>query len=349
MSRRHWRSARPCLGWMRRPRASATPEVRGGFMDIRAPEQVYNPYRVFSREQWARLRDDTPMTLEPGEIARLRSMHDRLDLKEVEDIYLPLSRLLSIYVDATQRLYFAQRRFLGIQDRKMPYIIGVAGSVAVGKSTTARVLQALLARWSPRPKVDLVTTDGFLYPKAVLEREGLMQKKGFPESYDRAGLLSFLSDIKSGRSPVRAPVYSHLTYDIVPNQWQEVDQPDILIVEGVNVLQTVPLPRHGKAVPVVSDFFDFSVYIDADEPVLRDWFVRRFLALRYTAFTDPKSYFHRYALLSDEEATATALAIWERTNLANLEDNILPTRPRATLILKKGADHVVEQVALRRL
>jgi type I pantothenate kinase len=318
-------------------------------MDIRAAEQQYNPYRVFSREQWARLRHDTPMTLEAGEIAALRSMHDRLDLREVEEIYLPLSRLLSIYVDAMQRLYFAQRRFLGIEDRKMPYIIGVAGSVAVGKSTTARVLQALLARWSPRPRVDLVTTDGFLFPNAVLERQGLMQKKGFPESYDLPTLLAFLSDIKSGRRQVRAPVYSHLTYDIIPNEWIEIDRPDILIVEGVNVLQTGRLPRDGKAVPVVSDFFDFSVYIDAEESVLRSWYVRRFLTLRDTAFTDPRSYFNRYALLSDEEATATALAIWERTNLANLEDNILPTRPRATLIMKKGTDHVVETVALRRL
>ena len=318
-------------------------------MDIRAADQQYNPYRVFSREQWARLRDDTPMTLEASEIAALRSMHDRLDLSEVEEIYLPLSRLLSIYVDAMQRLYFSQRRFLGIQDRKVPYIIGVAGSVAVGKSTTARVLQALLARWSPRPKVDLVTTDGFLFPNAVLERQGLMQKKGFPESYDLPTLLAFLSDIKAGRRLVRAPVYSHLTYDVIPNEWIEIDRPDILIVEGVNVLQTGRLPRDGKAVPVVSDFFDFSVYIDAEESVLRDWYVRRFLTLRDTAFTDPRSYFHRYAPLSDEEAAATALAIWERTNLANLEDNIRPTRPRATLILKKGADHVVEQVALRRL
>jgi len=318
-------------------------------MDIRAPDQQYNPYRIFTREQWAHLRDDTPMTLEPGEFDRLRSLHDRLDLKEVEDIYLPLSRLLSIYVDAAQRLYYSQRQFLGIRDRKMPYIIGIAGSVAGGKSTTARVLQALLARWSPRPKVDLVTTDGFLYPNAVLERLGLIQKKGFPASYDLPLLLSFLSDIKAGRRPVRAPVYSHLSWDIVPNQWQEVDQPDILIVEGVNVLQTGPLPRDGKAVPVVSDFFDFSVYIDAEEAVLREWYVKRWLTLRDTAFTDPKSYFHRYALLSDEEAIATATAIWERTNLANLEENILPTRPRATLILKKGTDHVIETVALRRL
>ena len=318
-------------------------------MDIRAPDQQYNPYRIFTRDQWAKLRDDTPMTLEPGEFERLRSLHDRLDMNEVEEIYLPLSRLLSIYVDATARLFQAQREFLGIRERKVPYIIGIAGSVAGGKSTTARVLQALLARWSPRPKVELVTTDGFLFANAVLERLGLIQKKGFPESYDLPLLLSFLSDIKSGRRGVRAPVYSHLRWDIVPNQFIEIDRPDILIVEGVNVLQTGRLPRDGKAVPVVSDFFDFSVYIDADEPVLRQWYVKRWLTLRDTAFKDPKSYFHRYALLSDEEAIATATAIWERTNLANLEDNILPTRPRATLILKKGADHVIETVALRRL
>ncbi|WP_322514954.1 type I pantothenate kinase [Rhodopseudomonas palustris] len=318
-------------------------------MDARSELHHYNPYRVFSRSEWANLRQDTPMTLDAGEVSTLRSLHDRLDLSEVEEIYLPMSRLLSIHVGAMQHLYYAQRRFLGVVERKMPYIIGVAGSVAVGKSTTARVLQALLARWSPRPKVDLITTDGFLHPNAVLERAGLMQKKGFPESYDLPALLAFLSDIKSGRRKVRAPIYSHLTYDIVPNKFAVVDRPDILIVEGVNVLQTGRLPRDGKAVPVVSDFFDFSVYIDADEPVLRDWYIRRFLALRDTAFHDPRSYFHRYAPLSDEEATATAIAIWERTNLANLEDNILPTRPRATLILKKGADHVVDSVALRRL
>jgi type I pantothenate kinase len=318
-------------------------------MDIRAVEQQYNPYRVFSREQWARLRDDTPMTLEAGEIAKLRSMHDRLDLREVEEIYLPLSRLLSIYVDSMQRLYFAQRRFLGIEDRKMPYIIGVAGSVAVGKSTTARVLQALLARWPNVPKVDLITTDGFLYPNAVLAREGLMEKKGFPESYDLPALLRFLSEIKAGRHPVRAPVYSHLIYDVIPNQQIEIDRPEILIVEGLNVLQTGRLPKDGEAIPFVSDFFDFSIYLDADEDVLLSWYVNRFLTLRGTAFVDPKSYFHRYAKLSDREAIATATSIWTRINLLNLHENILPTRQRADLILNKNESHLVESVSLRRL
>ena len=317
-------------------------------MEQRTAQDV-SPYRVFSRAEWAIRREDTPMTLTPGEVARLRSMHDRLDMSEVEEIYLPLSRLLSFYVAAMQRLFSAQQAFLDTEDAKMPYIIGVGGSVAVGKSTTARVLQALLARWPNVPKVDLLTTDGFLFPNAVLEREGLMDKKGFPESYDLPALLRFLSDIKAGRRPVHAPVYSHLVYDVVPNVWIEIDRPDILIVEGLNVLQAGHLPKDGKAIPFVSDFFDFSVYIDADEQVLRQWYVKRFLALRDTAFTDPRSYFNRYALLSDDEAIATAIAIWERTNLANLEDNILPTRPRATLILTKGADHVVETVALRRL
>ena len=226
-------------------------------------DEVLSPYRTFPRAEWAALRDDTPMTLTSEEVARLRSLHDRLDMAEVEDIYLPLSRLLSMYVAATQRLFVAQKRFLGIEDAKMPYIIGVAGSVAVGKSTTARVLQALLARWPNVPKVDLITTDGFLYPNAVLEREGLMEKKGFPESYDLPALLRFLTDVKAGRRPARAPIYSHLIYDVMPNQWIEIDRPDILIVEGLNVLQTGRLPKDGKAIPFVSDFFDFSVYLDA--------------------------------------------------------------------------------------
>ena len=312
-------------------------------------EPDVSPYRVFSRAEWAKLREDTPMTLETEEIVRLRSLHDRLDMSEVEEIYLPLSRLLSLYVAATQRLFRAQQGFLGTEDAKMPYIIGVGGSVAVGKSTTARVLQALLARWPNVPKVDLITTDGFLYPNAVLEREGLMEKKGFPESYDLPTLLHFLSDIKAGRRPARAPVYSHLVYDVIPNQWIEIDRPEILIVEGLNVLQAGRLPKDGKAVPFVSDFFDFSVYLDADEGVLLAWYVKRFLALRGTAFADPKSYFHRYAKLSDEQAIETATLIWNRINLVNLRENILPTRPRADLILKKGESHEVEEAALRRL
>jgi type I pantothenate kinase len=246
-------------------------------------------------------------------------------------------------------LHRAQQRFLGTEDAKVPYIIGVAGSVAVGKSTTARVLQALLARWTNVPTVDLVTTDGFLLPNAVLEREALMEKKGFPESYDLPVLLRFLSDVKAGRRPVRAPVYSHLIYDVLPNRWIEIDRPDILIVEGLNVLQTGRLPKDGSAIPFVSDFFDFSVYLDADEDVLKSWYVDRFLTLRETAFRDPRSYFHRYSRLSDEEAVATATSIWKRINLLNLHENILPTRQRADLILTKSESHQVEAVALRKL
>src|SRR5438552_1313816 len=312
-------------------------------------EDGLSPYRTFSRAEWAKLRADTPMTLTPAEVTRVRSLNDRLDMAEVEEIYLPLSRLLSLYVAATQRLFRAQQRFLGTEDAKMPFVIGVAGSVAVGKSTTARVLQALLARWPNTPKVDLVTTDGFLLPNVVLERENLMDRKGFPESYDLPALLRFLTDVKAGRRPTRAPIYSHLVYDVMPNHWVEVDRPDILIVEGLNVLQAGRLPKRGEAIPFVSDFFDFSVYLDADEEVLKTWYVDRFLALRGTAFRDPKSYFHRYSQLSDEEAVETATSIWTRINLVNLRENILPTRRRAHLILTKDASHTVTEVSLRRL
>ncbi len=318
-------------------------------MEQRTIDDGLSPYRVFSREEWAERREDTPMTLAPEEVTRVRSLHDRLDMKEVEEIYLPLSRLLSLYVAGTQRLFRAQQDFLGTEDVKVPYIIGVAGSVAVGKSTTARVLQALLARWPNVPKVDLLTTDGFLFPNAILEPEGLMDRKGFPDSYDLPALLRFLSDIKAGRRPVRAPVYSHLVYDVIPNQWVEIDRPDILVVEGLNVLQAGRPPKGGKAIPYVSDFFDFSIYLDADEDILLSWYVDRFLTLRGTAFRDPKSYFHRYATLSDAEAVETASSIWRRINLVNLHENILPTRQRADLILRKAESHAIEEVALRRL
>jgi type I pantothenate kinase len=291
------------------------------------------------------------MTLTKNEIAELQAFNDRLSMKEVEDIYLPLSRLLSFYVGAMQRLFRAMQRFLGTEDAKMPYIIGIGGSVAVGKSTTARVLQALLSRWPNTPKVDLITTDGFLLPNAVLEREGLMEKKGFPESYDTATLLRFLTDIKAGARPVRAPVYSHLVYDVIPGETVEVDRPDILIVEGLNVLQPnrAKAAKENKGTPFVSDFFDFSIYIDADEAVLERWYVERFMRLRETAFRDPKSYFHRYAAAGEKEARETALSLWTRINLVNLRENILPTRLRASLILRKGADHEIETVALRKL
>ena len=309
-----------------------------------------SPYRVFTRDEWAQLRADAPMTLTADEVMQLQSLNDPISLDEVAAIYLPLSRLLSLYVAATQGLFKATQRFLLAEnDGKVPYIIGVAGSVAVGKSTTARVLKALLARWPNTPKVDLVTTDGFLLPNAELTRLGLMERKGFPESYDTSKLLHFLADIKAGKRNVKAPLYSHLVYDVVPGEETMVDRPDILIVEGLNVLQPARMPKDGTAIPFVSDFFDFSVYIDADQEDLHRWYVNRFLRLRHTAFRDPLSYFRRYAELPEAEAISIADGLWSRINLVNLQDNIVPTRQRASLILKKGPSHRIETVALRRL
>jgi type I pantothenate kinase len=308
-----------------------------------------SPFRRFARDEWAALRADTPMTLTEADLDEVRSLNDRIDLNEVEAIYLPLSRLLSLYVQASQRLFQASNVFLHRTDLKVPYVIGVAGSVAGGKSTTARILKTLLSRWPSHPKVDLVTTDGFLLPNAVLERDGLMNRKGFPESYDLPRILRFMADIKSGERDVEAPVYSHLTYDVLPNQTQVIDQPDVLIVEGINVLQTGRPPRDGRGIPNTSDFFDFSIFIDADEKDLRQWYIERFFSLKNGAFRDPKSYFHRYAALSDKEAREMATRIWSTINLVNLRENILPTRPRADLVLRKGSDHKVRSVFLRKL
>jgi type I pantothenate kinase len=309
----------------------------------------FSPYREFSRAEWAALRADTPMTLVERDLEQLSGLMDGLSLDEVEQVYLPMSRLLNLYVQAAQELHGVSSRFLHRRDRRVPFIIGIAGSVAVGKSTTARALRALLARWTDHPRVDLITTDGFLLPNAELERRGIMNRKGFPESFDTTRLLNFLGDVKSGRETAEAPVYSHFHYDVLPNQKIVIERPDILIVEGLNVLQPARMPKDGDAVPFVSDFFDFSIYIDADPKVIEEWYVARFLKLRGTAFRDPGAYFHRYASLTTEEATVRALEIWRTINLKNLDENILPTRRRARLILRKGRDHHVESGALRKV
>jgi type I pantothenate kinase len=306
-------------------------------------------YNYFDREEWSHLRADTPMTLSEADLETLRGVNVNVSIDEVVEVYLPLARLLNMYVSARQGLFKATAAFLGNPSAKVPYIIGLAGSVAVGKSTTARILRELLARVPSRPKVDLISTDGFLFPTRVLEERGLMDRKGFPESFDTPALVRFLSDVKSGRRKVRAPVYSHVYYDIVPDQFIEVDQPDIVIIEGLNILQSGSSNPNPNARIFVSDFFDFSLYVDADEPVIFQWYERRLLTFRESAFRDPSSYFHHYASLTEEEARERARQIWKTINGKNLIENILPTRERADLILYKGRDHAVESVRLRKL
>lgn len=306
-------------------------------------------YLDFDRASWSRLRAATPLTLSESDLFELQGLNESVSLDEVGAVYLPLSRLLNLHVAATQTLHKASDTFLGTLAAPTPYVIGIAGSVAVGKSTFARILQALLARWPAHPRVDLVTTDGFLLPNRVLDERGLMHRKGFAESYDVRRLVQFMADIKAGAGAVHAPVYSHQAYDIVPGQFQVVDRPDIVIVEGLNVLQTGDGQSGRMARIFVSDFFDFSIYIDADEADIEAWYIARFLRLRETIFRDPASFFHRFASLSDDDAVATAREIWRTINGVNLRENITPTRGRARLILEKGADHAVRRVRLRRV
>jgi type I pantothenate kinase len=314
----------------------------------RSPLEL-SPYRTFTRQQWADLRNGVHLQFSDEDLARLSGLIERISHDEVMEVYLPVSKVVNFYVRAAQLLHSATSKFLHQAEAKMPFIIGIAGSVAVGKSTSARVLRELLARWSAHQRVDLVPTDGFLWPNAELNRRGIMHKKGFPESFDQARLLQFLADVKAGRSNVEAPVYSHNSYDIIAGESIVVDRPDILIVEGLNVLQPAKLPKDGEAIPFVSDFFDFSIYIDAEPSLIEQWYVTRFLRLCQTAFRDPDAYFNRYSKLNHEQAVAQALQLWRSINLVNLTENVLPTRQRANLILSKGAGHRVEKVALRKL
>jgi type I pantothenate kinase len=308
---------------------------------------VGSPYLDFDRATWARLRAATPLTLSEADLVELQGINERVSLAEVEAVYLPVSRLLNLHVAATQTLHKAADTFLGRLPTPTPYVIGIAGSVAVGKSTFARILRALLARWPAHPRVDLITTDGFLHPNRVLEERGLLGRKGFPESYDQRRLVQFLVEVKAAETAVRAPVYSHQAYDIVKDEYHIVERPDILIVEGLNVLQTGSQPGRPARL-VVSDFFDFSIYIDAEEADIESWYIARFLTLREAVFRDPKSYFHRYAALDDAQAVDTARDIWRTINGVNLHENIRPTRERARLVLEKGGDHAVQRVRLRR-
>lgn len=305
-------------------------------------------YRRFSRAEWSALGSGEAMTLTRDDVERLRGLGDPISLEEAESTYLPLSRLLSLRIAAVAELHAVTRRFLGERGEKVPFIIGIAGSVAVGKSTTARILTALLQRWPSSPRVDLVTTDGFLLPNAVLAERGLMRRKGFPESYDRGRLVAFLADVKSGRRHVAAPLYSHLVYDVLDGEEIVVDQPNVLIVEGLNILQPGGVTKRGEPQLFASDFIDFSIYVDADTDVLGEWYMERFFRLRETAFRNPDSFFRRYAEMSREEAGRFGQDNWRAINLPNLMDNILPTRSRADLVLRKARNHELESVHLRR-
>ncbi|WP_394215334.1 type I pantothenate kinase [Brachybacterium vulturis] len=318
-------------------------------MKSASTSSTVTPFEEISREDWARLSLQTPLPLSEEDVTRLRGLGDRVDLSEVDAVYRPISRLLNIQVAAAQALRRARESFLDQHQHRTPYIIGVAGSVAVGKSTTARLLRELMARWPETPQVQLVTTDGFLYPNAVLESRGLLQRKGFPESYDRRRLLRFVADVKAGQERVSAPVYSHLTYDILEDERVVVERPDVLIVEGLNVLQPARPRRDGRLGMAVSDFFDFSVYVDARLEDVQRWYVNRFLQLRQTAFSNPRSYFRRYADLTDQEAKETALGIWRSINGPNLTENVVPTRGRADLVLRKDGRHRVHSVLLRKV
>jgi len=313
------------------------------------PQALPSPYVELDRAAWAGLREHYPMELTAADVSRLEGLEDRLDLNEIEQVYLPLSRLLAFYDQATTDLHHVTTDFLGERKARTPFVIGVAGSVAVGKSTTARILKELISRWDSNPSVELVTTDGFLFPNSVLTERNLMTRKGFPEAYDQRALLRFVAEVKAGKAEVPAPVYSHLTYDIVPDEQIVVRRPDVLIVEGLNVLQRPRPAVDGRSGMAVSDFFDFSVYVDAHVDDIKEWFTRRFLRLRETAFAQPESHFHRYASLSDDAARDLADNIWEAINAPNLRKNIQPTRSLATLVLSKGEDHSVRRVRLRRL